>query len=72
MIVLAWVNDENTKRAYESEDDAYRVLRRMLASDHPPDDWNQLLKEAKPAAERLMSSVSSPKDLDSRAPLIYK
>jgi len=72
VIVLVWVNDEDTKRAYESGADAYRVFRRMLASGHPPDDWNQLLKEAKPAAERLMSSVSSPKDLDSRAPLIYK
>lgn len=24
VIVLAWVNDEDTKRAYESDDDAYR------------------------------------------------
>ncbi|MEZ5738008.1 MAG: type II toxin-antitoxin system YhaV family toxin [Burkholderiaceae bacterium] len=28
MIVFAWVNDEDTKRAYESSDDAYRVFRR--------------------------------------------
>jgi len=46
MIVLAWVNDEGTKRAYESSDDAYRVFRKMLESGHPPDDWNQLLAEA--------------------------
>lgn len=32
VIVLAWVNDEDTKRAYESNDDAYRVFRRMLDS----------------------------------------
>ena len=25
MIVFAWVNDENSKRAYGSSDDAYRV-----------------------------------------------
>lgn len=46
VIVLAWVNDEETRRAYESSDDAYRVFRKMLESGHPPDDWNQLLAEA--------------------------
>lgn len=46
VIVLAWVNDEGTKRAYESSDDAYRVFRKMLESGHPPDNWNQLLAEA--------------------------
>ena len=46
VIVLAWVNDEDTKRAYESSGDAYRVFRKMLQSGHPPDDWNQLLEEA--------------------------
>jgi toxin YhaV len=30
VIVYAWVNDEDTKRAYESSDDAYRVFRKML------------------------------------------
>ena len=29
-IVFAWVNDEDTKRAYESGDDAYQVFRKML------------------------------------------
>lgn len=47
IIVYAWVNDENSKRAYESGDDAYRVFRKMLESGHPPDDWQALLKEAK-------------------------
>jgi toxin YhaV len=48
IIVLVWVNDEETKRAYESNDDAYRVFRKMLESGHPPDDWVQLLTEATP------------------------
>lgn len=48
VIVLAWVNDEDTKRAYESDDDAYQVFRRMLESGHPPDDWKQLLLECQP------------------------
>lgn len=47
VIVFAWVNDEDTKRAYESGDDAYRVFRNMLESGHPPDDWEQLLGEAR-------------------------
>lgn len=45
IIVLAWVNDEDSKRAYESSDDAYRVFRKMVESGHPPNDWNQLLSE---------------------------
>jgi len=46
IIVLAWVNDETCKRAYESSDDAYKVFQKMLLSGHPPDDWDQLLQEA--------------------------
>lgn len=46
IIVLAWVNDEDTKRAYESSDDAYKVFRKMLEAGHPPDDWSQLLSQA--------------------------
>lgn len=47
IIVLAWVNDEDTKRAYDSSDDAYRVFRKMLESGHPPDDWDVLVGQAK-------------------------
>nr|WP_295782544.1 type II toxin-antitoxin system YhaV family toxin [Rhodoferax sp.] len=47
IIVLAWVNDEDSKRAYDSSDDAYRVFRKMLESGHPPDDWDVLLGQAK-------------------------
>jgi toxin YhaV len=53
VIVYAWVNDEDTKRAYESSDDAYRVFRKMLESGHPPDDWSQLLTEAQIEGDRL-------------------
>lgn len=45
IIVLAWVNDDTCKRAYESSDDAYKVFQKMLLSGHPPDDWDQLLQE---------------------------
>lgn len=57
VIVLAWVNDEDTKRAYESSDDAYRIFRKMLSNGHPPDDWDLLLKEARSAAGRLQSAA---------------
>ena len=53
MIVFAWVNDTDTKRAYESNDDGYRVFRKMLVAGHPPDDWNQLLTEARAEGQRL-------------------
>ena len=53
VIVFAWVNDEDTKRAYESGDDAYRVFRKMLESGRPPDNWEMLLAEARAASARL-------------------
>jgi len=59
VIVLAWVNDEDTKRAYDSVDDAYRVFRKMLASGRPPDDWDQLLKESLTTAPLLSSMAPS-------------
>lgn len=59
MIVYAWVNDDNTKRAYESSYDAYRVFRKMLESGHPPDDWNQLLNQAELEGHRLQRVFST-------------
>ena len=58
VIVYAWVNDEDTKRAYESSDDAYRVFRKMLESGHPPDDWSQLLTVACSEGDRLQRSTA--------------
>lgn len=57
VIVLAWANDEDTKRAYESGDGAYRVFRKMLESGHPPDDWSQLLISARAEGQRLLRSA---------------
>lgn len=59
VIVFAWVNDEDTKRAYESSDDACRVFRKMLESGHPPDDWRQLLAEARAEGQRLQQFAAS-------------
>ncbi len=57
IIVYAWVNDDNTKRAYGSSTDAYRIFRRMIESGHPPDDWKTLLKEAKQESKRLQDAL---------------
>jgi len=53
VIVYAWVNDEDTNRAYDSKDDAYRVFRKMLENGRPPDYWDQLLTEAQHEEQRL-------------------
>ncbi len=59
VIVFAWVNEEDTKRAYESSDDACRVFRKMLESGHPPDDWHQLLAEARAEGLRLQQFAAA-------------
>ena len=47
VIVLAWVNDETSKRAYGEQSDAYRVFQDMLSRGYPPNDWDTLIAEAK-------------------------
>ncbi|MEA5552111.1 type II toxin-antitoxin system YhaV family toxin [Anabaena cylindrica UHCC 0172] len=59
IIVFAWVNDENSKRSYDSTTDAYRVFKKMLESGHPPDNWHDLLKDAKCATNRLEKAVNA-------------
>lgn len=58
VLVFAWVNDDDSKRAYESSDDAYRVFRKMLEGGHPPDDWDMLLAEARAEDARLRSLLA--------------
>ncbi|HEY3048496.1 MAG TPA: type II toxin-antitoxin system YhaV family toxin [Polaromonas sp.] len=59
IIIYGWVNDEDTKRAHESVDDAYRVFRKMLENGHPPADWNALLAEACRQGPRLQHAIKS-------------
>lgn len=59
VIVYAWVNDEDTKRALGRSDDAYRVFRRMLESGHPPDDWDRFLAEAREESKRWPGRVDA-------------
>ena len=56
IIVFAWVNDADTKRAYERNDDAYRVFRKMLENGHPPDDWHELLMQSSGFTPRLQQT----------------
>lgn len=53
IIVYAWVNDADPKRATERSDDAYRVFQKMLERGRPPDDWESLLAQAKRETTRL-------------------
>jgi len=53
IIIFVWVNDENSKRIYDSKTDAYRVFQKMLESGNPPDDWNELLTQSNIESNRL-------------------
>jgi len=46
VIVLAWVNDEQTLRAQGNGNDAYATFRRMLNNGNPPDNFAVLMNEA--------------------------
>ncbi len=48
IIVYAWVNDSNSKRAYESKNDAYLIFQKMLKQNRPPSDWEDLIKVSAP------------------------
>ena len=58
VLVFAWLNDDDSKRAYESSDDACRVFRKMLEGGHPPDDWEMLLAEARAENASLRSLLA--------------
>jgi toxin YhaV len=59
IILLAWVNDEKCKRAYESNTDAYKVFQKMLDSGNPPDNWEDLLKESEKEVDRLNKVINT-------------
>ena len=57
VIIYAWVNDDETLRAYESETDAYRTFKRMIDRGTPPDDWTRLQAEARADSKRLAAAT---------------
>jgi toxin YhaV len=46
VIIYAWVNDESTLRKSGGSTDPYHVFDRLLRQRRPPDDWDELMKEA--------------------------
>ncbi|AYN25530.1 type II toxin-antitoxin system YhaV family toxin (plasmid) [Buttiauxella sp. 3AFRM03] len=61
-IIIGWVNDFDTLRAYGSKTDAYKVFSGMLKAGEPPEDWDTLLTQAKKAT----STTSIPGFLDNQ------
>lgn len=59
IIVLAWVNDKQTLRAYGSKTDAYVTFKNMLDGGNPPDDFDTLMREAVAAAARFKEGLSA-------------
>jgi toxin YhaV len=60
VIILAWVNDDDTLRAYESTNDAYRTFRRMLDAGNPPTTWSELLEQAMASQGQLLGLTNDP------------
>ncbi|AXE71518.1 MULTISPECIES: type II toxin-antitoxin system YhaV family toxin [Enterobacteriaceae] len=61
-IIIGWVNDFDTLRAYGSKTDAYKVFSGMLKAGEPPEDWDTLLAQAMKAT----STTSVPGFLDNQ------
>lgn len=57
ILVLGWVNDEDSKRAYDSDTDAYLVFTKMLKNGRPPSNWDELVAEAASENVRLTGIV---------------
>ena len=61
VIVLAWVNEHQTERAYGRRTDAYIVFAKMLKGGNPPDDCDALMAAARePSARAGLLSVDPP------------
>lgn len=54
VIVFAWVNDENNKRAYNKKSDAYQTFKRMLDNGKPPSSWEELIDKSKALSADLI------------------
>lgn len=52
IIIYAWVNDENTLRRAGSRTDPYAVFLHRLDEGDPPDQWSDLLEDARKLQRR--------------------
>jgi len=64
VIIFAWVNDENSLRAYGSKTDSYKIFAFMLDRGNPPDDWDELYKAASDQSAIARLSKVTPKSPD--------
>lgn len=46
VIILGWVNDSDSLRAYGSKNDAYLVFAKFLGDGNPPTNWNDLIEQS--------------------------
>lgn len=46
VIVLGWVNDSDSLRAYGSKNDAYLVFAKLLGEGNPPTNWDELIEQS--------------------------
>ncbi|SFC29977.1 toxin YhaV [Marinospirillum celere] len=58
ILIYAWVNDDKTKRAFESKQDAYTVFYKMLKNGNPPNSWAQLKAEAASESENAKTVLA--------------
>lgn len=63
VIVLAWVNDDGTLRAYGSKTDAYVTFKGMLDNGNPPDNFDVLLSASQSAGGRFSKGLKASDDL---------
>lgn len=59
VIILAWVNDDQTLRAYGSGTDACAVFQGMLEDGNPPYSFDALLRDAALAADRFEAALEA-------------
>lgn len=61
IIVLVWINDERSLRAFSSRADAYVTFRKMLDGGNPPDSLDTLMQEAVAENARFAGSFAKAK-----------
>jgi toxin YhaV len=59
IIVYAWINDDDTRRAYGSKTDAYAVFKKMLDAGNPPDDWAALMAACDEDASKRLAHAAT-------------
>lgn len=70
VIILGWMNDENTLRTYGKKTDAYTVFSKMLKRGHPPADWETLTRETEETDLMVFTMPAERIRVDQRAPFL--